>query len=332
MKAKAAWSWRIPPVRPGSGVGSAHVGAGSGAPLYVTGRAYWAGPYGGAPFSLVIVTPALAGPFDLGTVVVRARAVRRPEQRAGDGQVRPVPDDPRWDPAGHSQHRGGHEPFAVHLEPDECNVMSVTGQELSTTGQSAALSDRFQAGGRTTLPFHPSFSASTQGSTSRSNGASLDVKVGSSAGQANIGKVHVSLPKQLPSRLDTLKLACAESVFAANPAACPAGSTWVRPRRSRRSSAKPLSGPAYLVSHGGAAFPDLEIVLQGEGITLILDGKTNIQKGITESSFEPVPDAPISSFELRLPQGPHSILGAPGGKLCTTALTMPTVIQGSTGR
>ena len=110
------------------------------------------------------------------------------------------------------------------LNPTSCNVMSVTGQELSTTGQSAALSDRFQAGGCTTLPFHPSFSASTQGSTSRSNGASLDVKVGSSAGQANIGKVHVSLPKQLPSRLDTLKLACAESVFAANPAACPAGS------------------------------------------------------------------------------------------------------------
>jgi len=205
------------------------------------------------------------------------------------------------------------------LNPTSCSVMSVTGQESSTAGQIAGLSDRFQAGGCTTLPFHPSFSASTSGITSRKEGASLVVHVASSTGQANIGKVHVSLPKQLPSRLETLKGACPEGVFAANPAACPAGSAVGTAVAHTPILASPLTGPAYIVSHGGAEFPDLEVVLQGEGVTIILDGKTNIKNGITESTFESVPDAPVSSFELTLPEGAHSILAAPGGNLCGLA-------------
>lgn len=303
----------------GSLVGSVHVGAGSGAPDYVAGRAYFAGPYEGAPFSLAIVTPALAGPYDLGAVVVRAGLYI--DRNTAQVTVRSDPfpwilDGIPLDIRNIDVDVNRKE---FTLNPTSCSVMSITGQESSSTGQSAGLADRFQAGGCTTLPFHPAFSASTSGVTSRKEGASLAVHVASSMGEANIAKVKVTLPKQLPSRLETLKGACPEGVFAANPASCPAGSSVGTAVARTPILNNPLTGPVYIVSHGGAAFPDVEVVLQGEGVMIVLDGKTNIQNGITTSTFETVPDAPVTSFEMSLPKGAHSILSAPGVNLCSFA-------------
>ena len=155
-------------------------------------------------------------------------------------------------------------------------------------------------------------------------------------GQANIQKVDLQLPKQLPSRLPTIQKACLASVFESNPAACDEGSLIGTATIHTPVLKNPLTGPAYLVSHGNAAFPDVEFVLQGEGITLVLDGKTQIKDGITYSKFESAPDAPFTSFETVLPAGPHSALTANVAErkhfeLCGETLEMPTTITGQNG-
>jgi hypothetical protein len=322
---------------PESQIGTTTVASGSGsAPLYLTGRVYLTGPYGGGPFGLSIVVPAVAGPFNLGNVVVRASIAINPVTAAITTTSNPLPQmidgvPTRLQTVNVTLDRPG-----FIFNPTNCDAQAVTGTITSAQGTSVGVSSPFAAAGCANLPFKPTFAVSSQGQASKADGASLDVKVTSGTGQANIGMVKVDLPKQFPSRLTTLQKACLASVFEANPAGCPKESDVGTATAVTPVLAHPLIGPAYLVSHGGAAFPDLEIVLQGEGITLVLDGQTDIKKGVTSSMFRSVPDAPISTFELKLPTGPYSVLGAnlPASakySLCGQTLAMPTEITGQNG-
>jgi hypothetical protein len=320
----------------GSEVGVVHVGAGSGAPYYVTGHAYFAGPYEGAPFSLVIVAPALAGPFDFGSVVVRAALYINPSTTQVTVKSDPFPRILDGVPLDIRDVSVDMNRSQFTFNPTSCAMLAVTGEESSTAGSTAVLSDRFQAGGCATLPFRPSFTASTSGKASRAHGASLNVKLVASPGEANVGKVDVQLPGQLPSRLTTLQKACTEAQFNANPAGCPAASDVATATVHTPILNVALTGPVYFVSRGGAAFPQLVLVLQGEGVTIDLVGNTDIKGGVTYSRFEAVPDAPFTSFELNAPQGPNSILAtnlpaSANYSLCGQNLTMPTVLTGQNG-
>jgi hypothetical protein len=304
---------------PESLIGEATAAAGVGSdPFWVKGgRVYLTRAYNGGPFGLSIVVPAVAGPFNLGNVVVRSSVRVDPHTaqivvvsdplpqmvNSIEGLQSGIPTDLRT--VNVTINRPG-----FMFNPTNCAASKVSGTITSSHGAVAGVSSPFQAANCAVLPFKPGFTVSTQGKTSKANGASLNVKVAQKPGEANIHKVDVSLPLALPSRLTTLQKACTEAQFNRNPAGCPVGSNVGTATAHTPILSSPLTGPAYLVSHGGAAFPDLVIILQGEGITIVLTGNTDIKKGITFSRFDTVPDAPISSFELNLPESSHSALAA----------------------
>jgi hypothetical protein len=315
---------------PESLIGHTTAGSGPGSePLYISGQVFLTGPYGGAPFGLSIVVPAVAGPFNLGNVLVRAAISVDPATSALTITSDPLPRILDGIPLALKVINVTVDRPAFMFNPTNCNPLAIKGTVSSTQGATATVSSPFQAANCTTLPFKPSFTARTQATSAKAKGASLDVKVGYPRGaQANIRSVAVSLPASLPSRLTTLQQACTDAQFAANPAGCPAGSNVGFATATTPVLQVPLTGPAYLVSHGGAAFPDLVVVLQAVErvgrIRIDLTGHTDIKRGVTYSNFDTVPDAPISSFELILPQGPHSVLAATRN-LC--ALTKTVTIR-----
>jgi hypothetical protein len=329
----------------GSLLGSVVVGSGPGVdPFYVSGKIYFTGAYNGGPFGVVVVVPAVAGPFNLGDVVVRGSIRINPVTGQGSVVSDPFPSMLDGIPLQERSVDVQLERPGFVFNATSCEVLAVTGTIVSVQGARAALSSRYQASGCRELPFHPVFTVSTQGRASKARGASLTVRMVSKGGperpvgeeEANIRKVDVQLPVELPSRLTTLQQACTEGQFALNPAGCPVASDVGTAQVNTPLLASPLAGPVYLVSHGGAAFPDVEVVLQGEGVEIVLDGKTQIKKGITYSHFETVPDAPFSVFELKFPEGSYSILGAnlpvkDNYDLCGQNLLMPTEITGQNG-
>jgi hypothetical protein len=287
------------------------------------------------------VVPAKAGPYTLtgtngtGSVVVRSTINIDPTTSALTVTSDPLPTILDGIPLQLKIVNVTIDRPGFTFNPTSCDKLQITGTLSSSEGMSEAVSSPFQVTNCEALKFKPKFTVSTSGKTSRANGASLDAKViypaGSQGTQANIAKVKVDLPKQLPSRLTTLQKACPAATFASNPASCPAGSVIGIVKAITPILPVMLTGPVYFVSHGGEKFPDLVIVLQGDGVRVDLTAATFISKaGITSSTFKTIPDVPVNSFELYLPEGKSSALAA-NGNLCTSKLTMPTAFIAQNG-
>jgi hypothetical protein len=339
---------------PNSLIGETTISVGVGGdPFSVTGgKVYITGPYDGAPFGLSIVNPAKAGPFDLehtqanhpacDCVLVRAKIEVNPitaqltvtTDNSGPFKIPTILEGIPLQ-IQHVNVTINRPSFAFN--PTNCDPMAITGSLSSTEGSTQALSVPFQATNCAVLGFKPGFRVSTSGKTSRANGASLSVKLtypkAPFGSQANIRSVKVDLPRQLPSRLPTLQRACPARTFEANPAGCDADSIVGHATAITPLIPVPLEGPAYFVSYGDAKFPELVVVLQGYGVTLDLHGETfiNEKTGITSSTFRTIPDAPVGSFELNLPEGQYSALAANTNLCKVTKLAMPTAFTAQNG-
>ncbi len=319
-----------------SKIGTTRVASGAGShPFEITGTMYLTGPHDGAPFGLSIVTPAVAGPFNLGLVVVRARIDIDPNDSTAiitTDETGPykLPQIIFGVPLRLQRITVDVDRPNFMFNPTSCKAQQVRANISGSQQAVAGVTSPFAVGNCASLAFEPRFAVSTGGHTSREDGASLDVKLsyppGAMGKDANIAYVKVLLPKQLPARLTTLQKACTAAVFNSNPAGCPAASIIGIARTSTPLLADELSGPVYFVSNGGEAFPNLIVVLQGDGVRVDLTGSTFISKaGITSSTFKTVPDVPVNTFELYLPQGKYSALAALGN-LCKQQgkLKMPT--------
>jgi hypothetical protein len=327
---------------PESLIGHTTVSVGLGGnPYTVTGgEVFITGPYKSAPYGLSIVNPAKAGPFNLGKVIVRATIEVNPENAAltitsdTTGQYA-IPQIIDGIPLQIKHVNVSVDRPDFTFNPTNCSPQEIGGSLTSSQGATSVLHVPFQVTNCAVLKFKPILAVSTAGKTSRKNGASLNVKLtypkAPFGTQANIGKVKVDLPKQLPSRLTTLQKACPDSTFDANPAACPPDSRIGTATATTPVLPVHLEGPAYFVSHAGLKFPELIVALSGEGVTVYLHGETFISpQGITSSTFRTIPDVPIGVFELKLPQGSNSALAA-NTNLCSTKLTMPTIFVGANG-
>jgi hypothetical protein len=317
-----------------SRIGTATVFAGSGGDPYpFAGPVFLTGPYAGAPYGLSIPVEAAAGPFDLGRLTTRATINVDPHSaRVIVGAT--LPTIFKGVPLRLRNISVAVDREGFLFNPTNCGGLSTDTTLGSTFGATQGLSSPFAVVSCNTLAFKPTFSAATSASTNattlKANGASLKVNLLQGAHEANIHSVVAELPKSLPSRLTTLQKACPEATYAANPFSCPAASKVGVATVTTPVLPGTLKGPAYLVSHGGAAFPDLDLLIEGDGVRVILVGNTNIKNGITTSTFASIPDVPVSSFVLELPTGPNSALTAVGA-LCTQTLTMPTTITAQSG-
>jgi hypothetical protein len=305
------------------------------APIYLTAG------YKGAPYGLSIAVPVLAGPFNLGTVVVRASIAVDPHTAQLTITTDALPSILDGVPTDLRVINAVIDKPGFMINPTNCEAQSFSGTATSTEGTTAAISSQFGMGSCRSLEFKPKLTVSIPGHASKALGEGLTTTLSypnvAQGTDANIAKVKVDLPVQLPSQLKTLQKACVAAVFEANPANCPADSIVGHATVHTPLLPVSLKGPAYFVSHAGAEFPSLTLVLQGYGVTVDLVGSTFISKaGITSTTFNSAPDVPFSSFELVLPQGKYAALGVnlpakDGYDYCGQTLSMPTAFVGQNG-
>jgi hypothetical protein len=323
-----------------SRVGTATVKAGAGnSPYTFSGPVYLTGPYSGAPYGLLVSMEAAAGPFNLGKVVTRATVNINPTTARVTTEAT-LPTIVGGIPIRLRSLNVNITRQGYLDNPTHCSGLETESTLTSTLGtvQSGLLSP-LTVEGCSSLPFKPTFTASTVGKfggneiKNKQDGASLTTTITQAPGQANIKSVLVQLPKLLPSRLTTLQKACLAKTFEENPFNCSKES-----RVGSASAVTPvlpnvMTGPAILVSHAGEEFPSLELVLEADNIRVIVEGKTHITKKITTTDFESTPDVPVSSITVSLPTGAFSALALEqlNTNVCTANLVMPTTVTGQNG-
>ncbi len=319
-----------------SKVGDATVQAGTGPnPLKIDGDAYLAGRYKGAPLSIVVVTPALAGPFDLGNVVVRVPFFLDPETAQIHPKLNDIPDV-----------YGGTKldvrSVFLNINRDEFTLNGTNCRKGATAGaiiggggdplnpstySALKVADEFQATGCKPLKFRPRLKVKLFGKTQRAKHPKLRAVLKARGKDANIRKASVALPHALFLDQASLAKVCTRVQFAADN--CPKKSIYGKARAFTPLLGKPLEGPVYLRSSNNT-LPDMVAHLEGQvGIDLV--GRIDSFKGGIRTTFGRVPDVPVTKFVLTLPGGKKGLL-VNSRSLCVKPVRAIIKIKAQNGR
>jgi hypothetical protein len=316
-----------------SRLGTVTVAAGAGpSPFYTRGTAYLAGPYKGAPLSLGIITPAIAGPFDLGNVVVRTALYVDPVTAQGRAVSDPLPTIIDGIPLDVRSVAIELDRPDFTLNPTSCDPMAITGSATTALGAGAALSTPFQVGGCSSLAFKPKLAIKLKGGTGRSKNPALRATLTMPPGGANIARASVALPHTEFLDQAHIRTICTRVQFAAaggNGGGCPPGSIYGKARAFTPLLDASLEGPVYLRS-SDHLLPDLVAALHGQ-IDVDLVGRIDSHKGGIRTTFEGVPDAPVSKFVLEMQGGKKGLLEN-STNLCRTTNRGTALFDGQNGK
>jgi hypothetical protein len=320
-----------------SQVGIVNAGAGAGSsPYYVQGKAYLAGPYKGAPLSLVIITPAIAGPFDLGVVTVRAAI--QVNETSGQITVRsdPLPTILQGIPLEIRSASVQVDRPEFSLNPTNCEPLQSTGVLTSTTGALASLKAPFQVGGCRNLPFSPKIQMSLSGATTRAKHPAFKAVLTQAKGQANLKKLSLTLPPTEFVDPNHVANPCTRPQFAEHK--CPSSSVLGKVKAFTPLLDKPLEGPIYFRANGGEReLPDAVADLNGQ-VHLVSVGFVDAlhHKGSEESrirtTIATVPDAPIQKVIIELKGGKKHGLLVNSANICKSANRALVKIWGQNGK
>ena len=322
-----------------SQIGRSLAGAGVGSVLtYVPGQLYLAGPYNGAPLSVVSVTPAVAGPFDVGTVVVREALSLDPrtaEVRVDGDRSDPIPHILKGIPLKLRDLRVYVDRDKFTINPTSCDPSSVKatlfGSYLDVFSAAddvpVALSDRYQAAGCASLGFKPALAIKLKGGTKRGNHPALRAVVTPRKGDANIDGAVVTLPKSAFLDQGHIRTICTRVQFAADN--CPAGAVYGKVKAWSPLLDEPLAGPVYLRS-SNHTLPDLVFDLHGV-VDIEVPGRIDSVNGGIRATFANVPDAPISRVVLDM-QGGRKGLIVNSANLCAAKNRAKAFLTGQNGK
>ena len=319
-----------------SQIGTAVTGAGAGNhPVYVAGKVYLSGPYKGAPLSLVVITPAISGPYDLGNAVVRVALNINPETAQITAASDPLPEIMGGIPLRLRSIRIELNRGDFALDPTNCAPFAVSATVGGNQGAEARLSEHFQMANCGTLPFAPTLALSLTGPTTRAKNPSLHAILSAKGGEAGIARTMVSLPRSELIDNAHIKDPCTRVQFAegATPGEhCPSGSMIGYAKAETPLLEKPLEGPVFLRSapENKSGLPDIVAALNGQ-INIDLDGKINTVNGRLQTNFSAVPDAPVTKFMLTLDGGNKGLLQN-SINLCKSPLSTLASLAGQNGK